>query len=454
MRRKSTALILVGLIFTLCFIAATGSSIGIDWTKHSGNPLELEPDRTVESWVVFHEGIFKMWFTGIDSSGLHKIYYATSSDGISWTPHGMVLDVGVSGSWDESSVRRPVVLFDGTIYKMWYLGSHIHKIGLATSPDGIVWTKYSGNPVLVPGGNGGWDDGGLGEFTVFFNGTTYIMWYNGVVSQQKIGVATSLDGISWTKYSGNPVLIPGSSGWDNYHVYTGPVIRNETCYQMWYSGQQGSTVRIGLATSPNGFSWTKYSANPILDVGPPGAWDSAYILAMSTVEKADKLMMWYWGGSDPAGRTERLGLATSYLPCVPVEVDLDPDTLNLRSRGRWITCYIELPEGYDVNDINVSTVMLDDTVPAELSPTEVGDYDGDDIPDLMVKFDRVEVTSYILANVDMTELFEKRFMTITLTITGYLDDGTPFEGSDTIRIGMPMRGRSWRFLEILEIFTI
>jgi len=45
-------------------------------------------------------------------------------------------------------------------------------------------------------------------------------------------------------------------------------------------------------------------------------------------------------------------------------------------------------------------------------------------------------------------------MTITLTITGYLDDGTPFEGSDTIRIGMPMRGRSWRFLEILEIFTI
>jgi len=31
-------------------------------------------------------------------------------------------------------------------------------------------------------------------------------------------------------------------------------------------------------------------------------------------------------------------------------VDLDPDTLNLESKGKWITCYIELPEGYDTGD--------------------------------------------------------------------------------------------------------
>jgi len=39
-----------------------------------------------------------------------------------------------------------------------------------------------------------------------------------------------------------------------------------------------------------------------------------------------------------------------------------------------------------------------------------------------------------LANVNMTELIEKRFITVTLTITGKLYDGTPFQGSDTIRI--------------------
>ncbi|MEW5995324.1 MAG: glycoside hydrolase family 16 protein [Candidatus Zixiibacteriota bacterium] len=32
-------------------------------------------------------------------------------------------------------------------------------------------------------------------------------------------------------------------------------------------------------------------------------------------------------------------------PVVPATVDIDPDTLNLKSQGRWITAYIELPAG-------------------------------------------------------------------------------------------------------------
>ncbi len=119
---------------------------------------------------------------------------------------------------------------------------------------------------------------------------------------------------------------------------------------------------------------------------------------------------------------------------VPLEIrstiDIEPKTLNLRSSGKWITAYIELLEGYDVADINVSTIMLNGTVPAELSPTAIGDYDNDTVPDLMVKFDRAKTIEYILANVNT----RGRFMTITLTITGKLNDGTPFQGSDTIKI--------------------
>jgi len=117
-------------------------------------------------------------------------------------------------------------------------------------------------------------------------------------------------------------------------------------------------------------------------------------------------------------------------------VDTNPHALNLRSRGRWITAYIELPEDYDVSDINVSTILLNDTIPAEVHPVGIGDYDEDGIPDLMVKFNRAEVISYILANVNMKE----RFITITLTVTGRLNDGTPFQGSDTIRILYNPRG--------------
>ena len=31
--------------------------------------------------------------------------------------------------------------------------------------------------------------------------------------------------------------------------------------------------------------------------------------------------------------------------------DINPNKLNLKSKGRWITVYLELPENYDVNDI-------------------------------------------------------------------------------------------------------
>jgi len=136
-----------------------------------------------------------------------------------------------------------------------------------------------------------------------------------------------------------------------------------------------------------------------------------------------------------------------------VTVDVNPNTLNLRNKGKWVTAYIELPESYNINDINVSTIMLNGTVPPELRPRAIGDYDYDGVPDLMVKFDSAKLTKYILANVDI----EERFMTITLTISGELNDGTPFQGSCTIKIIHTMPWRTFRFeryLEHLEIFPM
>jgi hypothetical protein len=82
---------------------------------------------------------------------------------------------------------------------------------------------------------------------------------------------------------------------------------------------------------------------------------------------------------------------------LPIEavVEVHPDVLNPRSKGRWVTCYIEVPEGYDPAGIDVSTVLLNETVPAEEDPTEVGDHDGDGIPDLMVKFSRSELVDVL-----------------------------------------------------------
>jgi hypothetical protein len=54
-----------------------------------------------------------------------------------------------------------------------------------------------------------------------------------------------------------------------------------------------------------------------------------------------------------------------------------------------------------------------------------------------VKFDRQALIDFILSKVDIAELFRNRSMTITLTVCGSLNDGTPFYGVAAIRILMP-----------------
>lgn len=119
------------------------------------------------------------------------------------------------------------------------------------------------------------------------------------------------------------------------------------------------------------------------------------------------------------------------LQCVAVllsaTVDIDPDTLSLKSKSKWVSAYIELPEGYDVVDINVGTVMLEGAIPAEAHPTGVGDEDDDGIPDLMVKFDRQAIVNYLDGTIG----------DVTLTVSGKLEDGAAFEGSDTITVKNP-----------------
>jgi hypothetical protein len=108
---------------------------------------------------------------------------------------------------------------------------------------------------------------------------------------------------------------------------------------------------------------------------------------------------------------------------IQAAIDIDPDSLNLNSKGKWITCYIELPEDYDVEEIKVSTIKLNDEVPAESRPTGVGDCDDDGIAELMVKFDRSAVQEILEAGDE-----------VEITVTGELDVDTKFEGSDTIRV--------------------
>jgi hypothetical protein len=112
-------------------------------------------------------------------------------------------------------------------------------------------------------------------------------------------------------------------------------------------------------------------------------------------------------------------------PALTTTIHVYPRTLNLKSRGRWITCLIEPPENYSAKDIDASTVMLNGTIQAEWHPKGTG------ASYLMVKFNRAEVIRYI------HEVQGIKYGNVTLTIKGKLRDGTLFKGSDVILVRMP-----------------
>jgi len=114
---------------------------------------------------------------------------------------------------------------------------------------------------------------------------------------------------------------------------------------------------------------------------------------------------------------------TEIILIIPAFVDFDPDTLNLESEGKWSTVYLELPKGYNIEEIDLENLLLNGKIKPESKPIEIGDYDENGVPDLMMKFNRLAVE-------DILEAGEE----VKVTISGNLIDGKPFEGSDVIRV--------------------
>ncbi|MDP7018933.1 MAG: SUMF1/EgtB/PvdO family nonheme iron enzyme, partial [Pirellulaceae bacterium] len=113
-----------------------------------------------------------------------KNYVATSGDGITWKRQPKpVLPLGAKGTWDEASHAGPCVLKLPDGFHMWYLGSGpmndkiAWRIGHATSPDGVNWTKSAKEPVLDVGKPGAWDQGTFMSFDIIYRDGKFLFWY-------------------------------------------------------------------------------------------------------------------------------------------------------------------------------------------------------------------------------------------------------------------------------------
>ncbi len=186
-------------------------------------------------------------------------------------PGNPVLTEGVAGSWDDHGATFASVIWDAAAdeFRMYYHGfsGSTHQIGLATSPDGLDWTKHAGNPIMTPG-PGAWDGGSVRVPMVWKEGTDYHMIYTGAGSGgMQIGYATSMDGISWTKSPANPVF--NDPTWAHGETENWGVMKVGNEYQMWYS--DFGVRQSGLAVSTDLVNWTPYQTDPIFATsGDPG----------------------------------------------------------------------------------------------------------------------------------------------------------------------------------------
>lgn len=225
------------------------------------------------------------------------------------------------GGWDSDFVVQPRVFYDKQTYRMWYVGGKQEAIaiGYAVSLDGISWAKRVA-PVLTTGGQGAWDSSEDGLGSVYWNGTQFLMWYRGVSSRfvsGAFGLAMSVDGIAWVKYSGNPILVPSSV--DLRFMTTPNVLKTSALFNMWYAarGEDDQPVsqvqRILYATSFDGIHWEKYTGGPKVALQPNSTaevWDSGSVYSPAVYSDGTNYGLWY-SALNQTFLEPRIGFATS-----------------------------------------------------------------------------------------------------------------------------------------------
>jgi predicted GH43/DUF377 family glycosyl hydrolase len=183
-----------------------------------------------------------------------------------------IVEQGSANEWDVPYTDPGAVFFHDGLFHMFRNGFKgwpaSVQIGYLTSEDGVNWTEVSEDPVMrtldVP-------YAGIAalasDVMVLEDGTWVLYFYtwetrDGSLSPGAIGRATAPAPTGpWTA-DAETILNPGSEGsWDELRLSAPRVVQMEDGYRMYYTGYDASGIgsgRIGMATSSDGITWTKY----------------------------------------------------------------------------------------------------------------------------------------------------------------------------------------------------
>jgi predicted GH43/DUF377 family glycosyl hydrolase len=163
-------------------------------------------------------------------------------------------------TWDQKIRERGYILREDSMYYLWYTGyngeEEVEKhLGLATSNDGLRWTRYKDNPIHKTG----WVE----DMSVIKHEGTYYMFAEG--RGDTAHMLTSTDKINWEergpldirKSDGNPIS-KGSFGTPAIWFENG----------LWYLFYERNDLGIWLAQSTDLKVWTNKQDEPVIKMGP------------------------------------------------------------------------------------------------------------------------------------------------------------------------------------------
>ncbi len=162
----------------------------------------------------------------------------------------------------------------------------IAEIGHAISDDLVNWRRVG--TAIQRGEPGSWDDRAIWTGCTIFHDGLYFLFYTALSSTdsgraQRIGVATSVDQIEWSKHEANPLLTADPRWYETVDVnpqadeaFRDPFVYVDPGKGCWFmlfcargrSGPSDERGVIGLATSTDLFTWE--ALPPIHDMGEFG----------------------------------------------------------------------------------------------------------------------------------------------------------------------------------------
>ncbi len=279
-----------------------------DFSQVSGDPEPVTWRWTADPNPLFWEP------TAVDtlnpSVANGKLFYSVF-DGKTWHTglEGETVFSPDPATWEgEYIAANSSILYRDGEYLQWYHGGgpQVPQIGLARSRDGKTWTRET-HPVLKTGPYGSWDERGVADPYVIESDGSLLMFYLGQdrAHRQRLGIARSDDGITWTRLVTNPILEKGDPlDFDELGLGEPAVWHSHGMWWMLYTGRDRKEVRrMGLAKSRDLRTWEKISGFVIEGDQP---WNEKTLCDAHTERQSDGRVKVWFGGGDVAHPAERV----------------------------------------------------------------------------------------------------------------------------------------------------